>query len=68
MFVQVATPRWVASLLENAKQLIGHLCMWLGESEIHPIQITGDPGVITFGRMVGLSETGPLPHTLSAFL
>ena len=34
MFVQVATPRWVASLLENAKLLIGHLSMRLGESEI----------------------------------
>ena len=31
-FVQVAIPRWVASLLENAKLLVGHKCMRLGES------------------------------------
>jgi hypothetical protein len=27
MFVQVAIPHWVASLLENPKVLVGHKCM-----------------------------------------
>src|SRR5260221_687808 len=45
MFVQVATPRWVASLLENAMLLIGHLCMRLGESEIPSCPDHGQAGL-----------------------